>query len=555
MSDSTNHNVIGTDSVLPTYNPEGLWKTWAINEIYTGLQGKNRYVPKVNDHVIEPVSNTRYRVKSLDQVTLLAELEALGGNNSLALTSTDMLFASGPGWPSQAYRIYLDNTVFPYRLSVDCFLSIRSVNAAYAKIIYGSIYGDYEVISQVFDGSGNLVTDQVGMDLLAVEPGWQNYHIKSLKTCHCTRNFMDGDVLTVVTFSADGGILNTTPLSVVNSNFIRDQNAPQRYITHISVRSPFVSETNPELILLPLNWTKSSMNMMGVLHYSDGSEAVLPIDGNKFTLRGIDQLLSTIPGHEINMVLHYALEPSEASYHESASFNNGITSNLRVRLVDANFSYSVKLFVFPYWDTTVQGYRLKWYLFNLERNVYRDVTGNVMFAANSPLFDGHQYGATQRIQVSLNLRDVMPTFKPFVHTQIVEISLYGTPQDYPTPWLVKHNVSDVKPYGAALKAKRVNTNVLNLKSGLANFDLWLTKLYKESFPLSETPYELDAFIAPTHFHVINAGQTTSFEINMWDQDLVLPALVTMYKNVYIVFSAQLPAGELFLSMAGLNIQV
>lgn len=554
MSDSTNHNVIGTDSILPAYNPEGLWKTWAVNEIYTGGQGKNRYVPKVNDHVIEPVTNTRYRVKSLDQTNLLAELEALGGNNSLALTSTDMLFASGPGWPSQAYRVYLDNTIFPYRLNVDSFLSIRSVNAAYAKIIYGSIYGEYEVVSKVYDGSGHLLTDQVGLDLLAVEPGWQNYHIKALKTCHCTRNFENGDVLTVVTFSADGGILNMTPLSVVNSNFIRDLNAPQRYITHISVQSPFVSETNPELILLPLNWTKSSMNMMGVLHYSDGSQAVLPIDGNKFTLQGIDQLLSSIAGHEIDMVLHYALEPTEATYHETASFNNGISTNLRVRMIDANYSYSVKLFVFPYWDVVYQGYRLKWYLFNLERNVYREVTGNVKFAANSTLFDGHQFGVSQRLQVSLNLRDIMPTFKPFVHTQIVEISLYGTPQDYPTPWLSKHNVTDAKPFGAALKALRVSNYVVNLKSGIATYPVWLTKLYKETYPLSEAPAELDALVTPTHFHLINGGQTTVFEVSKWGDNLTLPAAVTMYSNIYIVFSKQTSVGELFLSIAALNIQ-
>lgn len=554
MTDITNHNVIGSDGIVPSYNPEGLWKTWAIYEIFTGEVGYNRYVPKVNDHVIEPVTNTRYRVKTLDQVTLIAELETLGGINSLAMSSTDMLFATGPGWPSQAYRIFLDDTVFPYRLDVDAFLSIRTVNAAYVKIISGSIYGNYEIISQVFDASGTFVTDKVGLDLLAEEPGWQNHHIKAVKTCNCTKKFLNGDTLTVVTYSSDGHVLNATSLSVVNSNFIRDLNAPRKYITHISLRSPFVSETNPELLLLPLNWTKASMNIMGVVHYSNGSEVELPIDGRKFTLRGLDQLLSSIPGHDFDMELHYGLEPTEATYHETSSFNNGINMPVRVRLVDSNFSYSVKLFVYPYWDTGSQCFKLKWFMFNLERNLYKDVTANVKFSSSSGLFDGYSFGSTQRLQVTLNLRDVVPTYKPFVHTQVVEISLYGRPSDFPTPWTVKHNLMDKKVFGAGLKAKLLMPNTISIQSLQLKYEDWLSRLYKETYPLSETPEDGNFFIEPTHFQIIHGGRTTIFPIESWDKNLALPEVVNMYDNIYIIFTKKISSGEIFLSVAGLNIQ-
>ena len=554
MADSTNHNVVGTDGIVPSYNPEGLWKTWAINEIFMGTVGKNRYVPKVNDHVIEPVSNTRYLVKSLDQVTLLSELVPLGGNNSLALSSTDLLFATGPGWPSQAYRIYIDDNVFPYRLDVDSFLSIRTVNAAYVKIIHGSIYGEHEVISQVYDASGTFLTDKVGLDLLAVEPGWQNYHIKAVKTCNCTKKFLNGDTLSVVTYSSTGHVLNVTPLAVVNSNFIRDLNSAQRYITHTSIRSPFLSETNPELLLLPLNWTKSSMNIMGVLHYSDGSEAVLPIDGRKFSMRGLDQLLSSIPGHSFDMVLHYALEPTEATYHETSSFNNGINTKIRVELVDPNYSYSVKLFVYPYWDTPTQGFKLRWYMFNLERNMYRDVTAEVKFAANSNLFDGYRFGATQRLQVTLNLRDVMPTYKAFQHTQVVEVSLYGRPMDFPTPWTVKHNLTDANVYGGALKAQLKGLTTISVKSGIATQEEWLQRVYKDTYPLMENPENINLLINPTHFHILHGSQITTFPISDWDLDLNLPVTVKQYDTVRILFTRQVSSGELYLSMAAMNVQ-
>lgn len=550
-TDGTNHNVVGTDGIKPSYNPEGLWKTWAISEIYTGGPGSNRYVPKVLDHVVEPSTNTRYKVNSLSQVTLIPELVPLGSNNSLALSSQDLLFATGPGWPSQCYRIFLDDTVFPYRLDVDAFTWIRQVNAAYVKIIHGSLYGDHQIVSQVFDASGTFITDQVGLDLAAVEPGWTNYHIKTVKTCNCSQKFVNGDVLTVIIYSADGHVLGITPLSVVNSNFIRALNAPQKSITHTSLRSPFLSETNPNLLLLPLNWTTATMNLTGVVHYSNGDEVEIPVDGRKFTMQGLQQLLSSIPNHEMDMVLHYSLDPTETTTHETSSFNNGINTPYRVRLVDPNYSYSVRLYAFPVWDEIGQQFQLTFWMFNLERNIYRNVTGSVRFAANSPLFDGSSYGVVQRFQVTLNLRDVIPTYKAFAHTQVFEVSLYGTPTDFPTPWIVRHNLSDALPYGGALYALLGGNGSVNLSSGIQTFEEWKDRVYLKSYPLTETPEDPSAIIQPTHFDVLFNGQTTTFPIDQWNQNLVLSSPGTVRKSVHIVFKRMVSSGPLYLAMSSM----
>lgn len=548
-TDGINHNVVGTDGIKPSYNPEGLWKTWAITEIYSGTSGSKRYVPKVLDHVIEPSTNTRYKVKSLSQVTLIAELEPLGSNNSLALSSQDLLFATGPGWPSQCYRVFLDDTVFPYRLDVDAFTWIRQVNAAYVKIIHGSIYGDHQIVSQVFDASGTFITDKVGLDLAAVEPGWQNYHIKTIKTCNCSQQFINGDVLTVIVYSNDGHILGITPLSVVNSNFIRALNAPQKSITHISLRSPFLSETNPNLLVLPLNWTTASMNLMGVVHYSNGSEVEIPVDGRKFTMRGLQQLLSNIPGQEFDMTLHYALDPTETTTHETSSFNNGINVNYRIQLVDPNYSYSIRLYAFPVWEETTQQYQLTFWMFNLERNIYRNVTGSIRFAANSSLFDGSRFGVLQRFQVSLNLRDIVPTYKAFAHTQVFEVSLYGKPSDFPTPWVVKHNLTDAAVYGGSLFGLIAEEGSVNLTSGIQTFEEWKDRFYLKSYPLTETPENPTSVIQPTHFDVLYNNQVTTFAIGQWDQNLILPTQGVVRKSVFIIFKREISTGSLYLAMA------
>lgn len=554
MTDATNHSVVGTDGIVPSYNPEGLWKTWEINEIYTGTLGHKRYVPKVNDHVIEPVTNTRYLVKEIDQVTLIAKLEPLGNNNSLAMSSTDLLFATGPGWPSQNYRIFFDDTVFPYRLDVHSFCQIRSVKAAYAKIILGPLYGPHQVISKVYDAGGNFVSDRVELDLLAVEPGWQNYHIKTIRSFNCTQKLVNGETLTVVLYSQDGHMVGNTVLTVVESNFMRDAHAPQRYITHISLKSPFLSESNPTLLELPLNWNTAAMNLTGVVHHSDGRTVELPVDGRKFSMRGLDQLLSSIAGQEMDMVLHYKMDDDETTTNEVSSHNNGINLPIRVNVVNANYSYTVKLYAYPYWNNSSKSYSLKWYMLNLERNLFREVTQHVRFSTTTGVFDGFKFNAIQRLQVLVNLRDLFPTYRPFVHTQIVEITLYGDPNDYPAPWLVKQVGSDALPYGADLCARLVNNTTLKLDNGLSS-DEWLRRVYKQTYPLTEYPEDLDSVIQPTHFQIHHNSQMAEYPIEMFNQEVSLQTVFRRWDTVEILFLRRISSGDLYCSMAAMVIQL
>ena len=60
-TDAFNHNVVGNDGVKPSWNPEGLWKIWAMHEIYRGEAGgydtggltKPLWVANVLDYVEE----------------------------------------------------------------------------------------------------------------------------------------------------------------------------------------------------------------------------------------------------------------------------------------------------------------------------------------------------------------------------------------------------------------------------------------------------------------------------------------------------------------------
>lgn len=552
-SDSEQHNVIGSDGWQPVYRPKDLWKTWSVHEIYTGQAGKNRYVPKVLDHVVEPTTNQRWYVKTLDQLTLIPELVALGNSNNMSLSSQDLLFAVAPGWPSQAYRIYCDDTVFPYRMDVDGYLSIRAVQAAYAKVIHGSIYGEHEVVSKIYDAGGNFVTDRVPLQLVALEAGWTNYHIKTTETFYTNKKWQNGDVLSVVVYSQGGHVLGITPLSVINSNHLRDLNAPTKYITHISMDSPFVSETDPTRLELPLNWNKSSMNVMGVVHYSDGRSVKLPIDGNKFEMN-ISRLLSSIPGHEFDTTLRYLMDPTEAASPEVSAFNNGINQPIRVVITEANNSYTVKLYPVLRWNPNTSVYRLEWYLVNLDRQWVRDVTTYVQFAANQPVFNGGLYGAVQRVQVSLNLRSVMGTFKPYIHTQIVDITLYGSPVDYPTPFVYKASHMDSNTYGAHLWADRLGQKSLSIQATRPDQEAWLDELYGNLEPIAEIFEDESLRVRPTHVRVKYKTQEVDVPISEWNQPINFLDDIELHETVTLTWLRETSSGYLFLGIGCLIIQ-
>ena len=561
-TDAFNHNVVGNDGVKPSWNPEGLWKIWAMHEIYLGEAGgydaggiiKPLWVPNVLNYVENVYTHETFQVTALPLDTLIPVLEPIV-RNAQSLTQRDILTIRGPGYGSADHKISIDDTVFPYRLDVSPFAEIRTVEARYAKIISGSIFGPHRVIGFMLSSTGDLVDDKIPLDLIADVNGVTNYHIKNVQVCYTNETIKNGDVLTVVLYSAAGHALSENQLVVVNTNFMRDGTAPREYIKTVYIESPYLSTSDPFELQLPLNWNNSSLNMIGVVEYQSGRKVRLPIDGRKFYLEGLQQLLSAIPGHRHNLMLKYALERDENTIHSVSSFSNTIAQPYSVRQVKINNSYTIKLYAFPTWDASIAGYRLKFFLVNLDRNQFVNVTPHVRFVSGTPLFDGHSFGVTQRLQVSLNLRDVFTTFKPFVHTQAFEISLYGSPLTYRSPWTVRQSGSDPSAFGVDLHAvKSVDARTIRIDSNITDYDDWYARMFGSSNPLLSDAGNPLSYPEPTHFVVINGSQVAQFPITDWNKDLTILGTLTNYSNIDILWKHVNAITEMIISVSSLILQ-
>lgn len=542
--------LMGTDGIVPVYNPEGRWCYWSISEIWTGEQGANRYVPKVNDYVIDPATYTTWIVDHLDPITLIPTLRIIRpANMSFSFSETDVLFGVGPGTQSDTYRVYIDQSVTPHVLAVDNRLRIAGSMASYVKIFKGSDLSETgNVVSKVYDSNGNYISQAVPLELVAID-NHVNYSIKTVKVCHTTEELTDGEIVTAVVYSDTGHVVSKRQLLVENTSFIRSLNVSQKYVSHISLECPFLSQSLENTIEFPLNVPLNALNMMGVVHYSDGSTLRLPVNGSKFTMHGVDQYVSSIVGQRVDLVLSYALSDNEVAYANTNVSGRYVTEAYFLLTTNPNNSYSVKLFGYPYFIDENNGYQMRWWLFNLDRNISFEVTPFVRFSENTGPYDPKGYGYLQRKSVSLNLRDVSAAFKPFIHTQLVDIVLNGPPTSDNNPWSVFHeSISTRSPFGTGLYAKRIGNNLVNISSGFTDFLQWKDHFYKQTYPLVNNRTELVP-PNPSHFVINYEGIDTEYEIDDWNLDLNVSSAVLIYKTVSIKFIKRTSTGDIQLSIA------
>jgi len=425
--------IVGTDGYTPVYQPDARWTIWSINDIFQGQAGQNKFIPKLKDYVVEPDSGSWYIVTNINEVTLIPELSPISFNSTnKTLMSTAL----------DNYRIYYDTSVSPYTLSVDATLKIYSSTASFARIYQGTIIDDSKIISQRYDNSGNFIGSDIPLDLVAFN-SHDNYAIKSVPTCNTNSNLKDGEVCTIVIYSADGVVISKVFCIIENTTYIPKAFSEQKYVVQIYMKSPFNDAMNDSIINYPVNLPMESFNPIGVVQYNDGSFVEYPIDGTKFRLYGLEQFISSIIGHKIPVVLSYKMNTDEAGLGNITTDGTYITRPYSLIVSNPNTSYNTKLFIYPVWIDEINGYTYRAYLMNLDRSILIDVTSKISLAPNSQTFKPVTYGITQRLIFTLDLSKASSIFNYFLLIQTVDITLRGPANNdsITTAWDVNNNVT------------------------------------------------------------------------------------------------------------------
>ena len=288
--------IVGTDNISPIYNADRRWQVWNMDELYLGGIASNKYVPKINDLVFQITGSlvTRYIVFDINLSNLIPVLrEEDSVTQTPNITADEILFGVGPGTQSDTYRVYIDKSVTPYRLSIDARLMVAGTMCRWCKIFKGSILTTSgNVISRMYDSSGNLISENVPLEL-AADVLINNHTIRNVSPCYTNNDLMDGELVTAVFYDDTGYVVSKRQLLVENTAFIKSTDVGTKYIVSIDMKSPFMSPTNVRLIQYPVNVPLASLNLIGLVTYSDGSVVEYPVNGTKFTIYGFENYVAT----------------------------------------------------------------------------------------------------------------------------------------------------------------------------------------------------------------------------------------------------------------------
>ena len=523
-------------ATTPIVDRSRRFEKFLIGEIYTRPSGTGRWVPNVDDEVLDWDSGI-YRVIAVDhERTNLSYLQkvnfnALGGG----MDDSDFAVVTGVGSNSNSFRVYVDTKTVPHTLAVDSRTLFYGDNA-YIKIFKGTdtSAATGKVISAIVNSSGRVVSENIPL-VLTIVPNGTNVNEKTPQTAWCSETVKDGDIVTVVTYTNAGQITSRDKFVISESNLVRSLDQAGVYVTNIELISPFMSKTDSRLVECPINLLASSLNFQAKVTYSDNSSRTELIDGLKWNIAGLDMFISSQIGKMDRVLLTYNLSPEELAFDATAALpDRKIVKEYRIKTVDIDTYYAVKLFAVPTWNATSALYQLNWYLYNLERTDIIDVTNFVEYATTSPRFVGNKYNGSQQLLVSFNLQHLGASYSYYVHTQTVTVNLAasGTTKAAAKYYTVAY--ADDLLYGERVRglyaADDLNAGKfkLDISCGYTDAASWLTNIYRPLDPLNYDAVELVA-PNPTHARVV-IGR------DQWVREIPIDEITNPIRNVNVTMS-------------------
>ena len=494
-----------------------------MKDIYLGAEADGKYVPKLGDDVRDTgiFGIMDYRVVELDESTLIPTFKFLPPAKAADVDETDALLGVGPGINSTA-RCWIDKRVMPYTLTVDTRLEINGVQAKYAMIFKGSVVDSAaKIISVRYDSGGTKLGNDIPLELVYM-PNGQNFGKWCVPTCNTTEDLLDNDRVTVVWYSDAGIAIGKQTLIVEETTFIPSVDGSNKYVKAIRMEGPFMSKSDLNVMNYPMNVPLAGLNLRAFVEYSDGTEKDYNIDGTRFSLGGFEDFAATVVGQKVDLLLSYKLQANEAAYGITIGPDRQFPRDYTAIVTNALNQYTPKLFGYPVWVDDLTGYRMEWFLYNLDREVAYRVTPWVELAPNSPAFNPKLYGTTQRLTYQIILSKANGSYPDYKHVQTIDINLLAQGSTANTPWSIGFEPTQSPLFGidSFAATKMINQNLwsINLASGDDSLATWLTRFYYNTKPLYDTTKE-SAPLEPNYFALVMPSGDVEFPISQWGSDL------------------------------------
>lgn len=542
-------------NIVPIVEPDRRWNIWSIDEIYkpNDATSEGRYIPNPDDLVFSHQDGF-FIVDTVDYTTGESTLIPYRFPRHTGIDSGEELISIAPRLVSEGYNAYVDTSVVPHRLAIDKQLQINGSTTKTMRAYRGTKIETEELVSRYYI-NGVLQGDHIPLEKVVDVNGTTQDAIKIPKIGHVSKPLSDGELITLVFYDDQGHVVSLSTLTVVQTSWIRRAHEGMKTISSIELDSMFMSETEPNVLEVPINVNMESVPLHGIVHYTNGESNRLPVDGTKFKIMGMRHFISTLLGQRQPITLIYYLGNDEES-QEGVDYQGGhIAESYQIVTTPVSGTYAVKLFTHPEWVSNAQGYRLKHHLHNLDRDEYYDVTNLVQVATNSPPFKPLDYGVQQEISFELNLQEADASFNNYNHLQTTNIVLQKSATQVSSPyWEILYDKN--KPaYSGLAQVDFIGAGDYRvyIDNGQANQADWIDVIYRRLLPLHHPSSETQA-PTPTHFIMQIDTWEQEYLIDMWNAEIQVSMPRTQGKLIFLHFIRRTAQKDLKLATAGLMVE-
>jgi hypothetical protein len=482
-----------------------------------------KWVPNKDDK-IHDWDQGYFRVVDVDPTTGYSTLVPWSPPVSADGDADAKLVAVGPGYSSESFRMFLDTSVTPHTLTPDYRLhSYHREMQSYVVFLGSDISEQFgKIISAMYDPSGTFLG--VNVPIEEIYDPVTSKPAKAPAPGYTSEELENGQLVTVVFYGEQNTAVSQAQLLIVNSKAIRRADASKRYVQGIHLDSPFISSADPQVVEFPLNVTVESLPLTAVVSYSDGTQNRLSINGQQFNLWGLRNYIATEIGQQFPMQLNYLLADDEISFNMVPSINRSLTVDYIARTVAADGAYEVKLFAYPVWVSAALGYRMEFWMYNLDRQTFYNVTPYVELGTTSNAFDPKAYGIVQEITWAIDINKVDGRFAQYRHVQTFRIALLNSGDNQAPNWEILFTPNQPSGYGRGLIADMryvsVNNWRLNLGMGNTTMNNWLNQMYYPVKPLFNIEVEEEA-PQPTHFILQFLNNAYEFPVGDWNKEQIV----------------------------------
>lgn len=504
---------------------DGIFREWNKNQLYFGTPpapGVTLHVPNIDDAVTD-WSVGKYRVSAVDPITNIPTLELkflFTDQSVLDRESTSLVTALSIYQPTALTRAFYDDSVSPATITIDTMF--RAYGSEPDKMIFflGTDVSAATgvIISERYNTGGTLIGNDVPLEKLVPSIDTE----KRPATFATTHPLANAEVITGVAYNATGGVVSKQVFLLTASATIRPPAASDVYLTDVTLRSSLLSATDTALLENHLGTPFTTALVKAVLHYSDGSETEINVDGTKCVLQGVEYFDTSLIGPPTNLVLTYYPSASEPFINGGGGGANHLSRHYRLANTAIDTSFSLKLYVVPTYIDVTTGYTYKWRITNLAGDLDVDVTSDVVARhSDGSAFSGTDYTTAQEITMSLDMDTVAPgTYPGHVHTQRLTATMNIPGSGGYNPWILDYIGDGSFAYGQNTNASASNlgAGAINIGMGTTSEDAFLLRLYSPIAPLFDITAQPEP-TRPTHFKLEYGGVSSIHEISEYNSNI------------------------------------